>query len=229
MLAVGVNTDRFVFANHHFSNPELLVQALTHRSAGTPHNERLEFLGDALIGAIIAEALFLRWPKANEGVLTRARSQLVRESSLATIARQLDLGANLILGPGELKSGGHRRDSILADAVEALAAAIYLDTDFEVCREVVLGWFEEPIQALEHVKQMDKDPKSQLQEWLQAKQLTLPVYDTIAEEGDEHERHFSVRCVVEALGVSAKGEGSSRKAAEQQAAMRVLEQLTSKA
>src|SRR5690606_23199090 len=118
------------FAGHVFRNPGLLEQALTHRSAGTPHNERLEFLGDALLGLIVAEALYARWPKADEGVLTRARAGLVRESSLAAIARGLDLGSRLRLGPGEMKTGGHRRDSILSDALEAVVAAIYLDAGF---------------------------------------------------------------------------------------------------
>src|SRR5207342_3158879 len=128
--------------NHRFGRQDLLTQALTHRSAGAPHNERLEFLGDALVNLLIAEALYQHWPQADEGALTRARAELVRESALAPIARQLDLGAKLILGPGEMKSGGHRRDSILADALEALVAAIYLDAGFECVRAVVLPWFQ---------------------------------------------------------------------------------------
>lgn len=123
---------------HRFADPGLLLQALTHRSAGAPHNERLEFLGDGIVNLLIAELLFQRWPKADEGALTRARAELVREASLALIARQLELGARLTMGPGEMKSGGHRRDSILADALEAVVAAIYLDAGFEACRGVVL-------------------------------------------------------------------------------------------
>ncbi len=119
---------------HRFAEPQLLAQALTHRSAGAPHNERLEFLGDGIVNLLIAEALYQRWPKADEGALTRARAELVREASLAAIGRQLELGERLTLGPGEMKSGGHRRDSILADAVEAVVAAIYLDAGFETCR-----------------------------------------------------------------------------------------------
>ena len=127
---------------HDFAQPALLAQALTHRSAGAPHNERLEFLGDALVNLFAAEALYTRWPRADEGALTRARAELVRESALAPIGRALQLGERLTLGPGEMKSGGHRRDSILADAVEAVVAAIYLDAGFETCRAVVLPWFE---------------------------------------------------------------------------------------
>ncbi|NEK70641.1 MAG: ribonuclease III, partial [Xanthomonas perforans] len=119
---------------HVFSDPALLKQALTHRSAGAPHNERLEFLGDSIVNMMVAEALYQRWPKADEGAMTRARAELVREGALAVIARTLELGERLTLGPGELKSGGHRRDSILADALEAVVAAIYLDVGFEACR-----------------------------------------------------------------------------------------------
>ena len=136
------------FAGHAFADPALLAQALTHRSAGSPNNERLEFLGDALVNQFVAEALYRHWPKADEGALTRARAELVRESALAAIARTLDMGAKLVLGPGEMKTGGHRRDSILADAVEAVVAAIYLDAGFERCRAVVLPWFDAMIAAL---------------------------------------------------------------------------------
>src|SRR6187549_597972 len=131
------------FGGHAFADPGLLAQALTHRSAGSPHNERLEFLGDALLNLIVAEQLYQRWPRADEGAMTRARAELVRESTLARIARELGLGERLTLGPGEMKSGGHRRDSILADALEAVVAAIYLDAGFDACRAVVLPWFEE--------------------------------------------------------------------------------------
>ena len=160
-------------AGHVFRDPALLAQALTHRSAGAPHNERLEFLGDALVGLLVAEALYLRWPKADEGAMTRARAELVRESSLARIARSLDLGARITLGPGEMKSGGHRRDSILSDALEALVGAIYLDLGFEACRDVVMPWFAPHVEALP-VGGIGKDPKTRLQEWLQARQRPLP-------------------------------------------------------
>ena len=213
---------------HRFRNPELLQQALRHRSAGTPHNERLEFLGDALVNLFVAEALYARWPKVDEGALTRARAELVRESSLAQIARDHDLGARLTLGPGELKSGGHRRDSILADAVEALVAAIYLDSDFETCRAAVLPWFEPAMAALPPPNKVGKDAKTRLQEWLQGKQKPLPVYALLAEEGEEHARTFRVSCTLAQPELVTEGEGSSRRAAEQAAAEAALAQIESR-
>jgi ribonuclease-3 len=214
---------------HRFAAPGLLAQALTHRSAGVPHNERLEFLGDALVNLLAAEALYARWPRADEGALTRARAELVRESALAAIARTLDLGSRLTLGPGELKSGGHRRDSILADALEAVVAAIYLDSDFDRCREVVLPWFEPALAALPPPNKVGKDAKTRLQEWLQARQQPLPVYTLEAESGEEHARSFRVRCELPGRPeVSALGDGGSRRAAEQVAAEAVLGQLERK-
>ncbi|MCW4454780.1 ribonuclease III [Flavobacterium sp. MXW15] len=212
---------------HPFRDPGLLAQALTHRSAGAPHNERLEFLGDSIVNMLVAEALYLRWPKADEGALTRARAELVREAALAVIARTLQLGERLTLGPGEMKSGGHRRDSILADAVEAVVAAIYLDAGFEACRAVVLPWFEASLAALPAGKP-GKDPKTRLQEWLQARQKLLPVYELVSETGDDHAKHFRVRCCVADPAVTTEGEGSSRRLAEQQAAAAAIERLDSK-
>ena len=212
------------FAGHAFADLGLLAQALTHRSAGVPHYERLEFLGDAVVGIIVAEALYQRWPKADEGALTRARAELVRESSLAGIARLLDLGPRLILGPGEMKSGGHRRDSILADALEALVGAIYLDAGFATCREVVLPWFNEAINDTPAGK-VGKDPKTRLQEWLQARQRPLPVYELVSEDGDEHAKLFHIACTLAEPALSAHGEGGSRRVAEQAAAEAVLQQL----
>jgi len=211
-------------AGHEFRDPALLAQALTHRSAGAPHNERLEFLGDALVGLIVAEALYARWPKADEGAMTRARAELVRESSLARIARGLDLGARITLGPGEMKSGGHRRDSILSDALEAVVAAIYLDAGFDACREVVLPWFEADIDGLPGGG-FGKDPKTRLQEWLQGRQRPLPVYELLSESGEEHARTFHVRCALVEPAIDAEGSGGSRRAAEQAAAAAVLAQL----
>jgi ribonuclease-3 len=211
---------------HRFASPGLLAQALTHRSAGVPHYERLEFLGDSLVNLVVAEALYARWPRADEGALTRARAELVRESALAAIARGLDLGSRLTLGPGELKSGGHRRDSILADALEAVVAAIYLDSDFDHCREVVLPWFEPALDALPPPNKVGKDAKTRLQEWLQARQQPLPVYTLEAEHGEDHAKLFRVRCDLPGRpGVSAQGSGGSRRAAEQAAAESVLERL----
>lgn len=207
---------------HRFGDQALRDQALRHRSAGTPHNERLEFLGDALVNLIVAEALYARWPGADEGGLTRARAELVRESALAAIARDLDLGPLLHMGPGEMKTGGHRRDSILADAVEALVAAIYLDTGFEGCRAVVLPWFEPSIDVLPPPHKLGKDAKTRLQEWLQGRGRALPQYALTAEEGDEHARRFRVACRIAEPALLTEGEGSSRRAAEQAAAEAAL-------
>jgi len=212
---------------HPFRDPGLLRQALTHRSAGAPHNERLEFLGDSIVNLLVAEALFARWPKADEGALTRARASLVCESALAAMARALELGERLTLGPGEMKSGGHRRDSILADAFEAVVAAIYLDAGFEACRARVLPWFDAPMAAVP-VGKPEKDPKTRLQEWLQARQKPLPVYELVSETGDDHARHFRVRCRLTDPDLTTEGEGSSRRLAEQQAAAAAIEQLDSK-
>ncbi|HLM53838.1 MAG TPA: ribonuclease III [Pseudoxanthomonas sp.] len=209
---------------HRFRDPGLLTQALTHRSAGAPHNERLEFLGDSIVNLLVAEALFQRWPKADEGALTRARAELVREASLAAIAREHDLGARLILGPGEMKSGGHRRDSILADALEAVVAAIYLDCGFAACRDTVLPWFEAALAALP-VGKPAKDAKTRLQEWLQARQWALPNYELLLESGDDHAKVFRVACGIVEPALAAEGEGSSRRNAEQAAAAAVLERL----
>ncbi|HET7161480.1 MAG TPA: ribonuclease III [Rhodanobacteraceae bacterium] len=225
-MAAAPTSDRI---GHRFSWPQLLAQALSHRSAGAPHNERLEFLGDSLVNLFVAEALYARWPRADEGALTRARAELVRESALAAIARELDLGPLLTLGPGELKSGGHRRDSILADALEAVVAAIYLDSDFLRCREVVLPWFEPALAALPPPNKVGKDAKTRLQEWLQARQQPLPVYTLEAEQGDEHAKLFRVRCDLPGRSeISAHGSGGSRRAAEQVAAEEVLGQLEAK-
>lgn len=222
---MAINTfQRGDLIGHTFRNPGLLGQAFTHRSAGAPHNERLEFLGDSIVNLLVAEALFLRWPKADEGALTRARAELVREGALALIARTLQLGDRLTLGPGEMKTGGHRRDSILADALEAVVAAIYLDVGFDACREVVLPWFETSMAALP-VGKPGKDPKTRLQEWLQARQKVLPTYELVSESGDDHAKHFRVRCCVVDPAVSTEGEGSSRRLAEQQAAAAAIEQL----
>jgi ribonuclease-3 len=213
------------FAGHGFRDAGLLQQALTHRSAGSPHNERLEFLGDALVNQIVAEALYLAWPRADEGALTRARAELVRESALAVIARELDLGGHLVLGPGEMKTGGHRRDSILADAVEALVAAIYLDAGFDACKAVVLAWFAPLQAALPPPHKVGKDPKTRLQEWLQARQRSLPVYALVEEAGDDHARTLRVSCTLAEPALLTMGEGSSRRAAEQQAADAALQEI----
>jgi ribonuclease III len=214
-------TDAF---GHRFADVDLLARALTHRSAGSRNYERLEFLGDALLNMIIAEALFQRLPRADEGMLTRARATLVRESSLAAIARELGLGDHLQLGPGELKSGGYRRESILADALEGLVAAVYLDAGFEACRALVLRWFASVLeQAPERIR--DKDPKTRLQEVLQAGRQALPVYELVDTEGDDHCKIFHVRCLLADPVLECTGRGGSRREAEQAAAAAALQSL----
>lgn len=210
---------------HRFTEQGLLTQALTHRSAGATHNERLEFLGDALLNLIVAEALYTRWPKADEGSLTRARSELVRESALASIARELDLGSVLTLGPGEMKSGGHRRDSILADALEAVIASIYLDAGFAACRDAILPWFEAMLAGLPAPNKVGKDAKTRLQEWLQRRQKPLPVYLLLEESGDDHAKRFLIACTLAEPPLATEGEGASRRAAEQVAAEAALQML----
>ncbi|SJZ83012.1 ribonuclease III [Novilysobacter spongiicola] len=210
---------------HRFAAPELLAQALTHRSAGAPHNERLEFLGDGLVNLFVAEALYTRWPRADEGALTRARAELVRESALAPIARALELGARLTLGPGEMKSGGHRRDSILADALEAVVAAIYLDSGFETCRQVVMPWFEAAMDALPPPHKVGKDAKTRLQEWLQGRGRPLPAYELVEESGEDHAKTFRVTCTLAQPVVVTEGQGNSRRSAEQVAAEAALAAL----
>jgi ribonuclease-3 len=222
---VVLPTDGLRLPGYDFVDPGLLAQALTHRSAAPLHNERLEFLGDALVNLIVAEALYGHWPKADEGTLTRARAELVRESSLANVARQLDLGAHLVLGPGEMKSGGHRRDSILADALEAIIGAIHLDSGYEACRAAVLPWFEDAIAALPPPNKLGKDAKTRLQEWLQGRGKPLPVYRLIGESGDEHAKRFTVACAITDPAIECEGEATSRRAAEQLAADCVLERL----
>lgn len=217
-------TDRI---DHRFKSSELLQQALRHRSAGAANNERLEFLGDALVNLVVAEALHQRWPKADEGTLTRARASLVRESALAEVARRLELGPRIELGPGELKSGGHRRDSILADALEALVAAIHLDAGFEACRSVVLPWFEPMIAELPTGK-AEKDPKTRLQEWLQGRQLPRPNYRLVDTRGDDHARIFQVSCETSDPPHAEQAEAASLRAAEQLAAERLLAKLEQK-
>jgi len=209
---------------YRFAEPELLAQALTHRSAGRRHNERLEFLGDALLGAIIAEALYRRYPTADEGQLTRLRATVVRRETLARLAQELDIGGCLQLGEGELKSGGHRRASILANTLEALIGAIYLDGGFEVCRERVTALFEQPLRRFSPV-QLQKDPKTDLQEWLQARHLALPAYRTVKVEGQPHNRHFTVECELPGSMAAVRGEGRSRRIAEQNAATAALTAL----
>jgi ribonuclease III len=208
---------------YSFQDPSLATLALTHRSAGKPNNERMEFLGDALLGAIVAEMLYETHPKATEGEMSRLRAQLVNGQALADMARELELGDRLKLGSGELKSGGFRRDSILADAFEAMVAAVYLDGGFDACRNTVRGLFADRVAAL---PRSSKDAKTRLQEWLQAEGWPLPHYELVATQGEDHARIFDVNCVVvEPKAITAAGRGSSRRLAEQDAAEVVLSRL----
>ena len=203
---------------HDFADTALLQQALTHRSAGHHNNERLEFLGDALVNLIVAELLYEQHPRADEGEMTRLRAAHVSGVALAAIARDAEIGDLLNLGPGELKSGGFRRDSILADAFEAVVAAIYLDAGWIECRALVRGLFAERTAS----PGAAKDAKTRLQELLQARALPLPVYDLVASRGDDHAKTFEVECRVDALDVRASGSGSTRRGAEQSAAEAAL-------
>ena len=207
---------------YQFKQPELLLQALTHRSAKGAHNERLEFLGDSILGFVIAEALFDKFPRENEGDLTRMRSSLVKGVTLAKIARNFGLGEYLILGPGELKSGGHRRDSILEDAVEAIIGAIFLDSNIENCKKLILSWFEERLSSIKP-GQEQKDPKTRLQEYLQGRKIPLPLYEVIATTGQSHNQEFTVKCTTDEINTEVITKGSSRRKAEQAAASKVLE------
>jgi ribonuclease III len=203
---------------------DLLGQALTHRSLGDRNNERLEFLGDALLGFVIAQVLWERFPQADEHLLTRMRASLVREQTLATLARGLALGDYLRMGAGELRSGGHAKDSILADALEAVLAAVYLDLGMEAARAVVLRVFHEPLTGI-RLDAVTKDPKTQLQELLQARHRPLPEYAITEIGGTQHRQVFRVSCHLPDDGTMVEGDGSSRRRAEQQAAAKLLHLL----
>jgi ribonuclease-3 len=202
----------------------LFNQALTHRSVGSPHNERLEFLGDAILNGVTATLLYRAFPQASEGELSRYRATLVSGESLAALALKYELGDRLYLGQGELKSGGFRRKSILADTLEAVLGAIYLDSDFITVSAVIERMFAESLQQLPQSSQL-KDPKTRLQEALQARSVPIPEYVVEAITGEAHEQHFRVSCRVSSLNLMAQGEGSSRRAAEQSAADDVFRQL----
>jgi ribonuclease III len=206
-------------------NAALFERALTHRSAGTPHNERLEFLGDAVLGLITAQYLFERFEEADEGQLSRLRARLVSGESLAQLAAALGLSEWLALGPGEVKTGGARRESILADALEALCGALYLDGGLTVARAVMLRVLAPQLQ-LDAPDEL-KDPKTRLQELLQARGLALPRYSVESVQGALHAQVFRVTCEVPPLAAAASATGSSRRRAEQAAAALVLEQLES--
>lgn len=200
-----------------FKNAKLLEQALTHRSAAKMHYERLEFLGDSVLGMVVSRELFSRFPNATEGELTRLRSQIVKGETLAVLSRQLGLGEYIIFGPGELKSGSRRRASILADVLESIIGAIFIDADIQTVETVILQLFAEPL-AASNPQQIEKDPKTRLQEYLQARNIDLPEYEVIEITGPAHKQHFSITCQIRTLDLETRGEGSSRKNAEQNAA-----------
>lgn len=202
----------------------LFLMAVTHRSADSRNNERLEFLGDSVLNLVVAQQLFERFPQAPEGDLSRLRARLVSGASLAATAAELELGGILQLGAGELKTGGFRRESILADALEAVTGALYLEAGLEVTRAVLLRVLAAQLDSLETPEEL-KDPKTRLQEWLQARGMPLPRYTIDAVEGDLHAQVFHVTCEVGQLAARAQGEGLSRRRAEQVAAQLVLEQL----
>ena len=212
---------------YFFADLGLLELALTHRSFGGKNNERLEFLGDSILNYVIAEDLFHRFPKAKEGELSRLRASLVKGDTLAELAREFGLGDYLKLGAGELKSGGFRRDSILADAVEGIIGAIYLDAGMDICREHILAWYRERLNATS-LKVVTKDAKTRLQEFLQARRHPLPQYDVVDIVGDPHDQTFFVHCQIELLPEPVKGKGNSRRIAEQNAASKALKLLEQK-
>ncbi len=209
---------------YHFTDAQLLSRALTHRSFGADHNERLEFLGDAVLSLAISGLLFERFAGSDEGDLTRVRAHLVREDSLHRVAVQLGLPEVLNLGEGEARGGGAQRASILADALEAVLGATFLDGGFDAASELVKGLFGEVIQTTD-VASWSKDAKTELQEWLQARRLPVPTYRISATRGQAHAQTFEVECVVPALNLTESGEGRSRRVAEQEAARRMLDAL----
>jgi ribonuclease-3 len=210
-----------------FKNEALLAEALTHRSAASINNERLEFLGDGILNFVIASRLFEQYPDMQEGDLSRLRASLVNKDSLADIARVLELGEYIKLGSGELKSGGRRRDSILADAVEALLGAVFIDSGFETCRKLILRLYADKLQHIPDVETL-KDPKTRLQELLQSRHYPLPVYTVLEVSGKAHKQMFKVECNIEDLACVTTAEGKSRRKAEQAAAELAIEAVSKK-
>ena len=208
--------------DHVFADPELLRRALTHRSYGAPNNERLEFVGDAVLGFVVALALFERFPHIPEGDLSRARAHLVNQETLAQVARRAGLGGAIHLGEGEIRSGGSDRASILADAMEAVFGAVFLDGGFEAARRAIDGAYAELLRDADP-STLGKDPKTRLQEWLQARRMPVPEYAIVATSGEAHAQRFTVECRIPDLGVVEAGSGASRRAAEQDAAQRALD------
>ncbi|MEO8302485.1 MAG: ribonuclease III [Betaproteobacteria bacterium] len=209
-----------------FSRPELEAQALTHRSYGVSHNERLEFVGDAVLNCAIGAALFDRFPSIPEGDLSRVRASLVNRDTLARLARGLGLAGRILLGEGEVKSGGAERPSILANTLEAIFGAVFVDAGYDAASAVILRIYASELVALDPAA-LGKDPKTRLQEWLQARRIALPEYAVIGVDGEAHAQTFTIECRIAALGIAESGSGSSRRAAEQAAAARTYEAATS--
>jgi ribonuclease-3 len=210
---------------YDFENQSLLTQALTHRSFGSVNNERLEFLGDGVLNFIIASQLYIVFPKLDEGDLSRLRAHLVKEPTLGELAITLNIGEALRLGEGELKSGGWRRPSVLADALEAIIGAVFLDAGFDAAQAVVIKLFTPLIDKIDP-KSIGKDPKSLLQEYLQSKKIDVPDYEVLAIEGEAHCQTFRVECKVAKFNITTQGEGTSRRNAEQEAAKHAYQQIT---
>ena len=210
--------------DYSFNNPELLYEALTHRSASSTNNERLEFLGDSILNFVIAEELFRRYPNASEGDLSRLRAALVKKEGLAKIAQDLSLADFVILGSGELKSGGHRRESIRADAVEAIFGAVLLDGGFENCQKLILRLYAHQIDHVPDPRLL-KDAKTRLQELLQARKYPVPDYQVVSVSGKAHNQMFTVNCQIEGLSITTLGQDTSRRKAEQKATRRAIEEV----
>jgi ribonuclease-3 len=207
---------------YKFKDGGLLRQALTHRSQGTPNNERLEFLGDSVLNCVVARLLFERFTTLAEGDLSRVRANLVNQQSLFDVASELELGQHIMLGQGELRSGGAGRPSILADTLEAIFGAVFLDAGFEAAAAVISASFESVISTLDPAA-VAKDPKTQLQELLQGKRMPLPAYSVVSVSGPAHDQSFRVECLIAGMGIQAFGEGTSRRAAEQDAAQHAID------
>lgn len=213
--------------DYQFNDVRLLELSLTHRSAAGDNNERLEFLGDAVLDFVISEVVFRVHPMAPEGDLSRLRSSLVKDTTLAEIATGLGLGEYLILGSGERKTGGHRRDSILADALEAIFGAVYLDAGFDAARQIIERTFGDRLQNFPSADEL-RDPKTRLQEWLQARRMGLPEYELVQVTGQAHRQQFEVSCSVSGSQITTKGNGTTRRNAEQQSAAKMLAELDEK-
>ena len=208
--------------HYTFNDPSFMIMALTHRSFSSQHNERLEFLGDSVLSFLIANEIYKRFPRIDEGDLSRLRAQLVKESSLSTIATSIGLGDFIRLGEGELKSAGWRRPSILADTFESIIGAIYLDGGIEPTHEFVLRFFETQLNEIDP-KLIQKDPKTLLQELLQSKKSDLPIYTVVSIEGEAHSQTFTIECQIKKSNIKTQGVGNSRRIAEQEAASRAYQ------